>query len=365
MIGRRSRIGLAVVALSVSVSGFAAGQQKTAPKLTRKEKIAADTTPYKPTALFSSNRPLEATLTLNLRQIKKDRKEEAPWRAAALAYKGADGATVEIPARVRTRGIWRMKNCDIPPLRMDFAKDKVKRSEFAGQDRVKLVLACHNNDKYEGLLLDELQLYRIYQLLTPISHRVRLVRLTVTDSGTQKLEMTRWAFFVEDEAETTKRNGGRMYDVTGATSTDLEPQTAAIVGLFQYLIGNTDYSVPVLHNVELMARDTSVYPVAYDFDFAGVVNAPYAIPDYRLPIKRVTQRLFRGPCAPANYYPAVIDLFKSRRDSIAALYRDDVGRLIPPGRVKETLEYFDDFYKTIGDARMFKREILEACSGLS
>ena len=108
-----------------------------------------------------------------------------------------------------------------------------------------------------------------------------------------------------------------------------------------------------------------MYPIAYDFDFAGVVNAPYAIPDYRLPIKRVTQRLFRGPCAPSSYYPAVLDLFKARRDSIAALYRDDIGKRIAPGRVKEILEYFEDFYKIIADSRQFKREVLDACPGLS
>lgn len=362
MMGRRSILGLAVFA---TVATTTEAQQKAAPKPTRKERIAADTTPYKPTVLFRSSDPVTLTLTMNVRQIKKDRKEDAPWRAATISYKNLEGAAAEVPARVRTRGIWRMKNCDIPPLRLDFAKDKVKQTLFSGQDRVKLVLPCHNNDRYEGLLLEEMQLYRVYQLFTPLSHRVRLVQLTVTDSGSNKVEMTRWAFLVEDEAEMAKRNGGRMFEVKGASSRDLDPETSAIVGLFQYLVANTDYSVQALHNMELMARDTSMYPVAYDFDFAGVVNAPYAIPDYRLPIKRVTQRLFRGPCAPAGYYSAVVDLFKSRRDSIVALYQDDIGKHIAPGRVKEIIEYFDDFYKTIGDARQFKREVLDACVGLS
>jgi len=365
MIERRSVLTLATLVASLLAGASAESQQKAPAKGTRKERIAADTTPYKPTALFRSSDLIEMTLTMNVRQIKKDRKEDAPWRAATLSYKNLEGANAEVPARVRTRGIWRMKNCDIPPLRIDFAKENVKQTLFAGQDRVKLVLACHNNDRYEGLLLEEMQLYRIYRLLTPISHRVRLLHLTVADSGSNKIEMTRLAFFVEDEAEVTKRNGGHMFEVKGATWHDLEPETSAIVGLFQYLIANTDFSVPALHNMELMAKDTSMYPIAYDFDFAGVVNAPYAIPDYRLPIKRVTQRLFRGPCAPANYYPATIDLFKARRDSIPALYRDEIGKRIAPNRVKEIIEYFDDFYKILGDSRQFKREVLDACPGLS
>jgi hypothetical protein len=355
-------VGLVFAALVSDAAGLHA-QKKGTPKMTRKEKIAADTTPYKPTVLFRGSSPIELRLTLNLKQIKKDRKEDAPWRAASIGYTSLEGAAVQVPARARTRGIWRMKNCDIPPLHIDFTKDSVKKTLFGGQDRVKVVLPCHDNDRYEALILEELQLYRVYQLFTPMSHRVRLIRLTIADSGTQKVEMNRWAFLVEDETELTKRNGGRTYNVKGASSRDLDPQTAAIVGLFQYLIGNTDYSVPSLHNVELMARDTSVHPIAYDFDFAGVINAPYAIPDYRLPIKRVTQRLFRGPCAPQSYYPAVVELFTSQRDSITALYRDDIGRRMAPGRVKETLEYYADFYKTIGDSRQFKREVLDACAG--
>ena len=119
-----------------------------------------------------------------------------------------------------------------------------------------------------------------------------------------------------------------MYDVKGAGSADLEPRTAAIMGLFQYMIGNTDYSVPVLHNVELMARDTSVYPIAYDFDFSGAVNARYATVDPSLSIRRVRDRLYRGYCVPSDAYAPAFALFKAKRDSIYALYRDPIGRLL-------------------------------------
>ena len=362
---RRSVVGLVLAAAAASNADWLTAQQKKGtPKMTRKERVAADTTPYKQTALFRANDPIELTLTMNLRQVRKDRTPDAPWRPASIGYTSLEGEKVVVPARVRPRGIWRMKNCDIPPLRIDFAKGNVKKTLFSGQDRVKLVLPCHNNDRYEGFVLEELQLYRIYQLLTPLSHRARLIRLTIADSGTAKVEMNRWAFLMEDELELAKRIGGRSYEAKGASSRDLEPRTSAILGLFQYLIANTDYSVPSLHNVELFARDTSVYPIAYDFDFAGVINTPYAVPDYRLPIKRVTQRLFRGPCAPESHYPDAVELFTSRRDSIVALYRDDIGRRIAPGRVKETLEYYDEFYKTLRDPRQFKRDVVDACAGM-
>lgn len=369
-IGRRVVFAVVLLASLVGASaqgfGQAAGKQPTKTKRPKgADKIQRDTTPYKPTILFNSTEPLEFTLTLNVKQIKKDRGDEPPSRPATFALKDTSGKPVDMPIHVRTRGIWRKKNCDIPPLRIDFTKDKVKGTVFAGQNHVKLAIPCRFNDRYEQLTLAEFNLNRAYTVLTPLSHRVRLARLTLVDSASGKPEFTRWSFVMEDESEVAGRNHGRVYDVKGATSSDLDPSTAAIAGLFQYMIGNTDYSVQALHNVELMARDTSVYPIIFDFDFAGAVNAPYAVVDYRLSIKRVTDRLFRGPCAPASYYPAAIAHFKAKRDSITALYSDALGKLMDPGKVKETLEYFDDFYKIVDDSRRVKREMLDACPGLS
>ena len=120
-----------------------------------------------------------------------------------------------------------------------------------------------------------------------------------------------------------------------------------------------------LHNVELVGVDTAVVPIAYDFDYAGAVNARYATTDPRLRIKLVRQRLFRGYCLPVNVYPAVFELFRARKDSIYALYRDDVGKLLKPDLVKETLAYFDEFYETINDPKQAKRELMDSCLGRS
>jgi hypothetical protein len=349
---------LATILAEIGTGSAAYAQQGTK----KKDKISSDTTPYKPTLLFNSAQPLELSLTTNLKQIKKDRGETPPWRPATLAYKGADGATVEIPARVRTRGIWRKKNCDIPPLGLNFVKDKVKQTVFVGQDHLKLTVPCRDNERYEQYVLQEMMLYRIYNLLTPLSHRVRTVRLSLVDSATGKPEMARYGFLMESEIETAKRNGGRQYDVQGATSSELDPATAAIVGLFQYLIANTDYSLFALHNMEMVQRDTSVFPVAYDFDFSGAVNTPYATVDPRIPVRRVTDRIFRGPCAPAQHFATAIALFNARRDSIKALYDDDLGRLIDRGTAKSTIDFFGEFYRRINDQNSVKREILEACT---
>jgi hypothetical protein len=100
--------------------------------------------------------------------------------------------TVTIPARIRTRGIWRLKNCEFPPIRINFKSEDVKGTLFKGLDEPKLVNFCRNNDDYEQYILQEFQIYRIYRLLTPVSHAVRLLHLSYVDSATAKKDATRW-----------------------------------------------------------------------------------------------------------------------------------------------------------------------------
>lgn len=315
---------------------------------------------------FQSEDWITATLTTNFKRIKGDKSADAPWRAAKLTYAAVapDTGTVTIPARIRTRGIWRLKNCEFPPIRINFKSEDVKRTLFKGLDEPKLVNFCRNNDDYEQYILQEFQLYRIYRLITPVSHAVRLLRLTYADSATSKNETTRWAFIVEDPAALADRVGGKILKIKGAGPSDLEPVQSTLVAMFLYMTGNTDFSVNGLHNAELLGMPFGdYYPIVYDFDFSGAVNARYATVDPQLPIKRVRDRLYRGYCVAADVYPEVTQRFNAKKDSIYALYRDPIGKLMKPGVVTETLEYFDEFYKTLNDPRSFKREIVDQCAG--
>ena len=315
--------------------------------------------------LFRSETPLAVTLKANFSKLKDDKDDKAPYRAATVSYMGDSGKTVAIPLRVKTHGIWRLHHCDLPPLRWNFAGKDTKGTVFHGVNKPKVTNICRVNDRYEQLVLQEAQLYRIYQLLTPQSHRVRVLRITYVDSASGKTEGTRYAFAFEDPDQLAERMRGKLTTQKGATASDLEPEAASIVYLFQYLIGNTDFSFNGLHNGELIFRpDGSPHiPVAYDFDFSGAVNAPYATPDPKLNIRRVRDRLFRGYCAFNDDYPAAIELFKARKNAIYALYRDEIGKLIDEQITRETLQYFDEFYDVIKNPASVKNNLLSGCQG--
>ena len=359
----RSFVVLCALALSTPV---VAQSGKDAAKSSKKKEDKPPKGDGVLSKFFQSEEPITATLTTNLKRIKGDKSADAPWRPATLSYAAVspDTGTVTIPARIRTRGIWRLKNCEFPPIRINFKSEDVKGTLFKGLDEPKLVNFCRNNDDYEQYILQEFQIYRIYRLLTPVSHAVRLLHLSYVDSATAKKDATRWAFIVEDPAALADRVGGKILKIKGAGPSDLEPVQSTVVSTFLYMIGNTDFSVTGLHNAELLGMPFGdYYPIVYDFDFSGAVNARYATVDPSLPIKRVRDRLYRGYCVAPDVYPQVTQRFNAKKDSIYALYRDPIGKLLKPNIVTETLEYFDEFYKTLNDPRSFKRDIVDQCAG--
>ena len=313
--------------------------------------------------LYQKETPLAVTFTADLRRLRADKDTNSPWRDGTIAYQSDTGRIV-LPVKARTRGIWRLKNCAFPPLRLNFNSKDTKGTAFAHIGKPKLVNYCKDTDSYEQYILQEFQLYRIYQLLTPVSYRVRLLRIAYVDSASGHTEATRYGFIAEDPEQLATRYGGLRVKTKGATAADLEPQPLAVAYMFQYLIGNTDFSFTGLHNTQIIGTSDGRYlPVAYDFDYAGAVDASYATPDPSLRIRRVRDRKFRGYCAIADEYPKVLPLFQEKKPAIYALYRDEIGRLMDERRVRETLAYFDEFYEMIATPASAQNAFLNDCVG--
>lgn len=353
-------LALLCAATAVHAQDSLSRPPKTAKVPKSERPVRTDRTP----PLFATESPVSMTLTANLGQLRRDKADKAPWRPSVLAYTGDDAKPVTVSARVRTRGIWRLRNCEFPPLRLAFSGKASKQTLLDDLEKPKLVSYCRNSDRYEQYILQELQLYRIYRKLTPVSHQVRLLRLQYVDSASGKVEATRWAFMVEDPAELAARLQGSVIETKGAGADDLDPFQGALAYVFEYLIGNTDFSFNGLHNTELIGTtDGTLLPLAYDFDFAGAVNATYATVDPQMNVKRVRDRQYRGYCKFNSQLPRVFALFEQQHDAIIALYQDEIGRLMNPAVAKETVEYIEEFYTTIRDVRAVERRMLNTCVG--
>ncbi len=312
-------------------------------------------------SLFSDTSILKITLKYDVQAVSSDL-EERNNHPATLTYLEA-GEEIEIHLQLKVRGKTRAnpKVCEFPPLRLNFKKSKNDDNLFAGQDKLKLVGHCDYSKSYEQYVLQEYLTYKHYNLLTDFSFRVRLLEVTYEDTASDEV-FTKYGFLIEDieslayRTETIEK--GEVVNQDRCDQSVLD-----IMTVFQYMIGNTDWSVTKFHNTKLLARDSTArlpIPVPYDFDYCGAINAHYAIPPADLPIQNVRMRIFRGYCRLPGKYEKVFVLFSDKKKEIYSLYQN-FGRLTEK-RKKLMTKYLDSFYDTIENPKKASREIIKACS---
>lgn len=309
--------------------------------------------------LFRSDAPLELTLAANFRAVMRDRKSVATF-PATISFATADGSTKSIPLRIRTRGHSRRnpRTCTFAPLRLEFDKATTKGTVFAGHGNLKLGTHCRSG--VEEVILREYAIYRMYNLLTPKSFRARVATMTYVDSATGKQVAAEAGLFLEDADDVAKRMEGRIIALEGALFPRLDQETLSLMMLFQYMIGNTDFSIIARHNVRLVVtKDVRRYPVPYDFDYSGLVHSGYAVAARSLPITSVRDRLYRGPCRTATEWQPHLDKVRAAKPDIFAVL-DSVAGLSESYR-RSAKGYLERFYKTINQPNLVKRELIDNC----
>jgi hypothetical protein len=311
--------------------------------------------------LFEASTPLHLSLAADFGAVARDRGERKQDHPAVLTFGAEDGDSTRLDVTLRTRGHYRLRTCQYPPLKVAFDKDQTSHTIFAHQGALKLVVQCRGGGRWGDYLLEEFLLYRVYGLLSERSFRVRLVDVTYVEPGAKHSPETRRGFFVEDDDRMAHRNQADVFAQQGVTQGETDFAQMSVLAMFEYLAGNTDWSVGGLHNIVLIRDSTNVvYPVPYDFDWSGVISPPYAFPDARLGIRTVRERVFRAGCRTPEDLVAVLARFNERKDSIYALYRGQEG--LDPGRVRQALEYYDEFYRIINDPRAVRREFMINCT---
>lgn len=312
--------------------------------------------------LFASDEVLDVTLTGPLATLVEnmDSKEERPF---VLTVDGTEHAI-----EVRNRGNSRLRVCEFPPLRLDFVRDATAGTVFEGQDKLKLVTHCRNYDRGEQDMLEEFLAYRLFNVLTNASFRVRLLRIRYVDTDGRLDEgaALRYGFVLEPEDQLAARLGGTPAGITGVPKRRHDMELASLLYLFQYMIGNTDwgfvkadYDDDCCHNVTLIEVNDVIVTIPYDFDLAGLVNARYARPDPLLRIKTVRQRLYRGLCSEPQQVEAALDRILAERESLLALPSSIEG--LEDGNVTKVERYLSDFFELASDPDRLIRRFERSC----
>ena len=321
--------------------------------------------------LFEEDPPLSAVLTAPFKTLYKNRKQDVRQYAdGRFSFAAGDGEKIAIPVQVKIRGNFRRLNCSNPPLRLNFKKRGNDGTLMEGQDKLKLVAPCKRNDRYEELIALEYLAYQIFSRVSPYYFKTRLLDIGYVETAKQGKPWVTTAFFIEDINDAVARSDMETKTVEKASRRKLDHTQTAIVELFQFFIGNTDYSTlaaregdDCCHNMRLLGRegDDVLFPIPYDFDFSGFVDAPYAYPAEQYPIKKTTQRYFSGWCKESRFFYNAIAVFSSEKNVI---YSDvEASGLLSEKTLKKTLAFMDKFYDVINDEERVQSEIIDRCRG--
>lgn len=309
---------------------------------------------------FEEESIVDATLEIDMKDL-LGKKQKERFLPATFTMNFADGTSYMQKIEASVRGNFRRETCFMPGLKLNFRKDSL--GPMAKFKELKLSNGCNTGDEAGQLVIKEFLAYKIYNLLTEKSLRVRLMKVNFKDAAGKKKPYTQFAFMIEDVDEMAKRNG--MVEIEGINFdtevTNREQMT--LVALFEYLIGNTDWSVKAYHNIKLIGpkgdNNTRPYAVAYDFDICGLVNPPYATISELLQdqISTVRDRLNRGFPRSLEEMKEAIKIFNAKREEINALVKNNA--YLSAKEKSITIDYINDFYKIVNDDKQVNKIFVE------
>lgn len=279
-----------------------------------------------------------------MKKLMANRDEEL-YYPAVITYSATDGSQVSVKVRVKARGGYRKEICQVPNVAINFRNANV--SEINDLGRLKLVWGCKRDDYHEQLILKEYLVYKMLNLLTDKSFRVRLANVTVRQPSRETNVLSGYAFFIEDVDEMAKRNRCIEIEKKAFLTEQTDREHTTLIALFEYMIGNTDWAVPIYRNVKLICgeKDSSCAPIVvpYDFDYCGLVNAEYAVPVPELGLASVRDRKYLGFRRSMNELQDALAVLRENRSRMEKLIGDFT--LLHEKNRTEMLRYIDSFYE--------------------
>jgi hypothetical protein len=295
---------------------------------------------------------LKVQLETDMSYLIEDRKS-IDYQPAIFTISDTRGKEEVHIIKVRGRGKYRRKVCQFPPIKLNFSKRSLNVNHYnPSYDKLKLVTHCLD-DKYEGRenVFKEFMAYKLYNELTANSLRVQLVSITYIDTGGKYGKLKRYGFLIEDTDEMASRIGGvECDDCMNAPANSLSLADENMLAVFQYMIGNEDWSLPLVRNVKLVDHNggKGIIPVPYDFDFSGMVDASYALPNSDYQLTDVKQRVFIGLKVEEDLLIQTLNHFVEKKQQLLDMVKGD--KNMNWASRMEVLEYLESFYAEIEPA---------------
>ena len=300
--------------------------------------------------------PQQIELTFDLKFLMKNKFKDQ-YQEVTFTHVKSKKESESWPAELKPRGKFRLRKCDFPPIKIKFKKDELKSQGLKKHNEYKLVTHCLSVGGAENVYR-ELLIYKLFEIFTERSFRTQLVKVLYKDSESRR-KIKGVGVLIEDEAQLAKRLDGDICDECfGLPDSVFNWESYQLNALFQFMIGNTDFSVPMARNLKLVQLDDSgeTFVVPYDFDFSGLVNAPYCVPNVDYGMTSCRQRKFLGKAKSLQELTPALQTFKEKKSEVISFvsnfeYLSNYSR-------KDILAYIKSFYESL-ENEQFLTELVD------
>jgi hypothetical protein len=299
--------------------------------------------------LFEDDKIIEITLRFDLSTYFRT-KPKNDYLKAKIIFHLSNTDTISRDINLRTRGIFRNRYCTFPPIELNLKKAHFGYTDLDKISKLKMVPECSFSSDNKDYVLKEYLAYKLFNVLSDTSFRVRLLTVTYLDTQKKRKPIQQFGFFIEPVEMVTARTNSMHIKSRTLNQKNIVPRIIDRLAIFNYMIGNYDWSVPGLHNVlvikPLVIESTGLgIAIPYDFDWTGLVNADYAIPKEEMGTQTVRERLFRGICRSKEVYLKDLELFSEKKDEFYRVINEFP--YLDQREKKDATDYLDGFFNQL------------------
>lgn len=351
--GGRIRIGRNLVLLLILL--VCTGNILNANPITEKDRDSLLNLP-----LFKNEDLLKIELKTDLALLINDISENRKYHKSELKVFSENEKTDLITVKIKTRGNFRRRkqNCNFPPLRFKIPVKEAMGTEFEGQSKLKYVSHCQSFvDDYEQHTIEEYLIYKMYNLISNHSYRVRLSQVSFIDVNSSDT-ITKFGFFIEDKEDVALRNGKHILNYKNVKQYEILRENMVMLSLFQLMIGNADWDVGRLHNIDVMSVSEHSIPVVvpFDFDWSGIINHSYYTLSPKIEPDAKYKRLYKGMrWSPEDLAQAFTNFKELKPSFLEVINNCDY---LKANNRNKLIEYIEEFYELISSRKDVK-EVIE------
>lgn len=312
--------------------------------------------PIKSDLLYNDQTPLSIKLSYSNKEVNAKTDDSTYIKTNMEFLHEEKWSSIEV--RIRARGNFRRSECYFPPIKMKIKKDQYKETLFDGNKSMKLVLPCKLEPENNDNILQEFIAYKIYEQISPYHFKTRRVDIDFNEIRGKKTKNFKLkGFLIEDDKRVAKRHEGKVFERYIHPMT-MQHLTSVQNAFFQYLLGNTDFSVAYQHNGKLLYVDKKIIPLPYDFDMTGWVNPSYATVNSTLGISSVQDRVYRGFKRDQEYFDQVREQFIDKKSQLMQIVSSFENVFSNPKEYENMFEFMEDFFEVLESDSNFEKAIV-------